>query len=205
MSAAERLVAAPSLRRVTPAPDGTPPALLVQSALAGDRLAWEEIVARYKGVAWKVISTFDLGQEDRNDIFAATFFRLFDRLATIREPEKLPGWLATTARNEALTLLRVRNRERPAERLGEEVEVMATHDEQLLDDELQVALRQAMAELDPACRELLGLLTAEPPLSYDDIAQITGRPRGSIGPTRQRCLERLRRSPHLRAFLEEQR
>ena len=81
---------------------------------------------------------------------------------------------------------------------------MATHDEQLLDDELQVALRLAMAELDPACRELLALLTAEPPLSYDDIAEITGRPRGSIGPTRQRCLERLRRSPHLRAFLEEE-
>lgn len=204
MNATGPLVAPRSLRPVMPASDATPPALLVQSALAGDREAWEEIVARYKGVAWKVISSFDLGAEDRNDIFAATFFRLFDRLATIREPEKLPGWLATTARNEALSLLRTRNRERPADRLGEDVVVLGGHDEQLLDDELQQALRRAMAELDPACRELLALCTNEPPLSYDDIAQITGRPRGSIGPTRQRCLERLRRSPHLRAFLEEQ-
>jgi RNA polymerase sigma factor (sigma-70 family) len=202
MSATPTLTAR-SLRDVMTAGDATPPRALVASALAGDRRAWEEIVARYKGVAWKVIATFDLSQEDRNDIFAATFFRLFDRLATIREPEKLPGWLATTARNEALTLLRARRRERPAEWVGEEADDRAPHDEHLLDEELRDALRQAMGDLDPDCRRLLLLLTAEPPLSYDDIAALTGRPRGSIGPTRQRCLERLRRSPHLRAFLEE--
>ncbi len=194
-----------SLRPVTAAPaDATPPGLLVQAALAGDRWAWEAIVGRYKGVAWKVIGTFDLGQDDRNDIFAATFFRLFDRLGTIREPEKLPGWLATTARNEALTLIRSRGRERPTAWVEEEPDLMAPHDEHLLDDELRNALRAAMAELDPDCRNLLALLTADPPLSYDDIATLTGRPRGSIGPTRQRCLERLRRSPHLRPLLEEQ-
>ncbi len=200
---ATRLDPPRSLRGVMTAGDATPPGTLVEAALAGDRGAWEEIVARYKGVAWKVISTFDLGHEDRNDIFAATFFRLFDRLATIRDPEKLPGWLATTARNEALTMLRARSRERPSERLGEEADDMAPSDEHLLDDELRDALRRAMDELDPDCRRFLLLLTAEPPLSYDDIAALTGRPRGSIGPTRQRCLERLRRSPHLRAFLEE--
>jgi RNA polymerase sigma factor (sigma-70 family) len=100
-------------------------------------------------------------------------------------------------------MLRARNRERPVDHLGEEADQMALSDEHLLDEELRDALRRAMDELEPDCRRFLSLLTAEPPLSYDDIAELTGRPRGSIGPTRQRCLERLRRSPHLRAFLEE--
>jgi RNA polymerase sigma factor (sigma-70 family) len=192
-----------SIRGVVPDAEPASAAELVTLALAGSREAWETIVTRYRNVAWKTIATFDLGNEDRNDVFAATFFRLFDHLATIREPEKLPGWIATTARNEARTLLRRRARERPVDRMEETVSTMASHDEGLLDDELRTALRLAFETLDPECRRLLTLLTADPPLSYDTISELTGRPRGSIGPTRQRCLERLRRTPELRPFLEE--
>ena len=196
------------IRSVGTRPQEASPAELVARALDGDRRAWEEVVARYKGVAWKVISTFDLGVEDRNDVFAATFFRLFERLTSIREPEKLPGWIATTTRNEALSLLRSRRRERPAAWVGEEHHTMAVPDpdptdERLLEDELRAAVRDAFADLAPECRELLALASADPPLSYDDIAEITGRPRGSLGPTRQRCLDRLRRHPRLRPFLDE--
>ncbi|MEO6628250.1 MAG: sigma-70 family RNA polymerase sigma factor [Aquihabitans sp.] len=178
------------------------PTELVALALAGERVAWETIVHRYQRVAWKVVGTFDLATEDRNDVFAATFFRLFERLATIREPDKLPGWIATTARNEALTLLRARNRERPANR-NDEAAADPPSDERLLESELNEALRLAFAQLGEECREFLSLLTADPPLSYDDIAVLTGRPRGSIGPTRQRCLDRLRRSAELRPFFDD--
>lgn len=176
--------------------------VLVEDALRGDRRAWEEIVARYRRVAWKVITSFDLADPDREDVFSATFFRLFERLGTIREPEKLPGWIATTARNETLTLLRSRGRERPTDLAGHDAGVAADHDERLLDTELRVALRRAFSAMDPECRSLLLLLTADPPLSYDEVAELSGRPRGSIGPTRQRCLDRLRRSAELRPFLD---
>ena len=180
------------------------PGHLVALALGGDRDAWTQIVHRYERVAWKVLSGFDLGTEDRNDVFASTFFRLLERLGSIREPDKLPGWIATTARNEALTLLRSRSRETPVESVGEAPAAgpTAEPDHRLLDLELRAALRIAFDELPADCRELLVLFTVDPPLSYDEIAEITGRPRGSLGPSRARCLERLRRSPALTAYLE---
>lgn len=178
------------------------PRQLVTAALAGDRDAWTQIVHRYERVAWKVVSGFDLSPEDRSDVFASTFFRLFERLATIREPEKLPGWIATTARNESLTLLRTRARETPVDAIGDTPATGSDPDDRLLDLELRVALRIAFDELPAECRELLTLFTVDPPLSYDEIAEITGRPRGSLGPSRGRCLERLRRSPALAAYLE---
>ena len=75
----------------------------------------------------------------------------------------------------------------------------------LVDDELRVALQAALAELSTACQDLLRLLTIDPPLSYADIGEALGLPHGSIGPTRQRCLERLRAAPQLVPFLAEAR
>ena len=85
---------------------------LARSAVDGDSAAWDELVARLQRVAWRAIAGFDLSEEDRKDAFAGTFFRLYERLGTIREPAKLPGWVATTARNEVHTLLRARRRDR---------------------------------------------------------------------------------------------
>jgi len=193
------------LRRVPVQPaysDAADLSTLVSHALGGERVAWEELVRRLKGVAWRAIGSFDLHAEDRNDAFASTFFRLFERLDTVREPEKLPGWVATTARNEVLTILRARQRVRPTDLVDERPAVLPDHDEALMDLELQTALTAALHRLSPSCQELLRLLTADPPLSYDEISEITGRPRGSIGPSRQRCLEALRRTPELRPFLD---
>ena len=176
---------------------------LVRDALAGDRTAWETLVDGLKGVAWRVIWGFDLSPEDREDAFAATFFRLYERLDSVREPSKLPGWVASTTRNEVLTLLRSRQRERPSDQADLFGEPTAdVSGEQLLDDELMRSLRAGFAHLSATCQELLRLLTAEPPLSYDAISEITGMPHGSIGPTRQRCLGSLRKTPELRPFLE---
>lgn len=187
------------------------PGQLVALALAGDRDAWAQIIHRYERVAWKVLSGFDLSQEDRNDVFASAFFRLFERLGTIREPEKLPGWIATTTRNEALTLLRTRSREVPVASFADSFDPAddrsgsgagAGPDAHMIDLELKAALRVAFDELPADCRELLVLFMVDPPLSYDEIAQISGRPRGSLGPSRRRCLERLRRNPALDIYRE---
>ncbi len=177
---------------------------LVTLALEGERAAWEELVERLHRVAWRAIAGFDLAVEDRKDAFAATFCRLYERLDTVREPAKLPGWVATTARNEVLTLLRSRKRDIPVDDV--DLRQPAVHVEfaaALMDAELRDALRAALSHLSPACQELLRLLTVDPPLSYAEIGELLDLPHGSIGPTRQRCLDRLREAAELRPFLRE--
>ena len=174
---------------------------LVERARGGDRGAWDEIVAGLQGIVWSTLAGFRLSEEDRKDVFAASFFRLFERLDTIREPQKLPGWMATTSRHEALSLVRARQRTEERDDLGERASSNGPLDEQLLDEELRTAVRAAFARLSPSQQELLRLLTTEPPMSYDEIAEQLGVPRGSIGPTRQRCLDRLRTTPELQRFL----
>jgi len=174
---------------------------LVDRARTGDASAWNAIVEGLKGVVWHTLVGFRLSDEDRKDVFAAAFFRLYERIDTIREPRKLPGWIATTTRHEALSLARARQRIETRDDLGEREVFGLPLDEQLLDDELHVAVRAAFARLSPSQQELLRLLTTEPPMSYDEIAESLGIPRGSIGPTRQRCLDRLRATPELQPFL----
>jgi RNA polymerase sigma factor (sigma-70 family) len=176
---------------------------LVEQARRGDASAWAAIVERLKGVVWRATAAQGLSSEDRQDVFAATFFRLFEHLGTIREPAKLPGWVATTARNESRQMMRSRWRvELRAE--FEPSEPVTSFDiaEGLLDDELRVALGSAFQRLGGRCQELLRLSTAVPAVSYDEISQITGIARNSLGPTRHRCLERLRQTPELQPFLE---
>jgi DNA-directed RNA polymerase specialized sigma24 family protein len=105
----ERTVESAYARRV-PAPAGDPTLTeLVESARSGDEDAWRTLVTRVKNLVWRTVNGFRLGRGDAEDAFAATFFRLAEHIDTIREPERLPGWVATTARNEALAIIK-RNR-----------------------------------------------------------------------------------------------
>lgn len=177
---------------------------LVALALDGHRGAWEVLVERLQRVAWHAIGGFDLSPEDRKDAFAATFFRLYERLGTVREPAKLPGWVATTARNEVLTLLRARRRDLPVD-LDDDA-VPPLRDEPaagLIEQERLHAVHAGLARLSGPCQQLLRLLTVDPPLSYAEISDVLDIPQGSLGPTRQRCLERLRATPELLPFLSE--
>jgi RNA polymerase sigma factor (sigma-70 family) len=169
--------------------------------LERDQRAWRDLVNRLKGVAWKVIYSYDLSEEDRNDAFASTFFRLHERLATVREPEKLPGWVATTARNEANTVSRRRSKLVPMAELPLRTVDHGDHGEGLESDELRTALYAAFSSLSPEHQALMRMLSADPPIGYDEISRVLNLPHGSIGPTRARCLQRLRTSPELAPFL----
>ena len=175
---------------------------LVERALTGEQMAWRELVDRLKGVAWKVLYGYDLSAEDRNDAFASTFFRVYERLETIRDPQKLPGWVATIARNEANTIYRKRARFVPMAEVPLRGVTAADHSEQLIDDEMRSALSMAFANLPADMQALMRLLSADPPLGYDEVGRILNLPHGSIGPTRQRCLQRLRSSPELAPYLD---
>lgn len=174
---------------------------LVAKALDHDQQAWRALVDRLKGVAWKVLYGYDMSEEDRKDAFASTFFRLYEHLDTIREIDKLPGWVATTARNEAHTIFRRRKQAIPMDTLAMRDTPLVEDADELVADELRRALHGAFRRLPAQSQALMRLLTTDPPLSYDEISSILDIPRGSIGPLRQRCLERLRQSPELTPFL----
>jgi RNA polymerase sigma factor (sigma-70 family) len=188
-------------RRVPPHEDELTLTELVERAREGDEEAWRMLVARVKNLVWKVVNGFRLQRGDAEDAFAATFFRLAEHIDSIRDPERLPGWVATTARNESLAIFR---RNRRAFALDPtDVSAPGDHSERIVDNELKQALRESFKLLSDACQQLLRLLTADPPLSYEDVAIVLDMPMGSIGPNRQRCLERLRSNRSMRPFMTE--
>lgn len=168
--------------------------VLVGQARDGDEGAWRQIVDQLSGVVWKVLMSYELASMDREDAFASTFFRLFDKLDTVQDPKKLPGWIATVARNEANAIWRNRKRLVPSDQLPLREANCAAIDEGLLDRELLVAVAHAFDTLPAQGQALLRLLTAVPALSYDEISALLGMPRGSIGPTAGRLLNQLRRA-----------
>lgn len=176
---------------------------LVVNARNGDQFAWDQIVERYAPLVWAMCQRFRLSRADADDVGACVWLRLVERLDTIRQPAALPGWLATTARNECLRVVRVKARETPVddhERISADTDPSA--DSWLLAQERLIALRTAFAGLSERCRRLLELLFADPPTPYDEVSHVLGIPVGTIGPTRQRCLGKLRASPALAALVD---
>ncbi len=174
-------------------------AALVGRARDGDQQAWDLIVERFAPLVWSVCVRHRLFGSDADDVGATVWLRLVERLGTIREPAALAGWIATTARNECLHALHRRKRQIPVDtELFPDEEVPAV-DEWLLTQERHIALRAAFHNLSERCRNLLLHLFTEPPIGYTEISATLGIPVGTIGPTRMRCLERLRRSPELQA------
>jgi RNA polymerase sigma factor (sigma-70 family) len=174
---------------------------LVTRAQAGDRGAWHQIVERYAPLVWSLCRRYQLSAADTDDVGAMVWLRLVERLDSLRDPAALPGWLATTARNECLTVLRVRGRQREFDAERDDGALPAS-DEWLLTQERHVALRVAFAGLSEQCRRLLALLFGDPPAPYAAISDTLGLPVGGIGPNRQRCLDKLRRSEPMAALLD---
>jgi RNA polymerase sigma factor (sigma-70 family) len=174
---------------------------LVAGARDGDERAWRELCSRVKNVAWKTINSYGVRGADADDAYAATMFRLAEHLDRIRDPERLPGWVATTARNETLGLFRSRRRTVVVEDVPERDSGIGEPDAALVRDELREAVRRSFALLDERCRRLLRILTADPPIPYEDVGALLEMPHGSIGPTRRRCLDTLRSKAPLRSFL----
>lgn len=173
---------------------------LLERAAAGDQSAWVRIVDRYAPLVWSVARSFRLNSADAADVHQATWLRLVEQLDSIRDPERLGAWLATTARREALALLRRASRDLPTgdmhllePRFGSSAPDQAP-DSQLLRRERDVDLWDAIGRLPGNCRNLLRLLLIDPPPSYAEVSEALDIPVGSIGPTRARCLEHLRRS-----------
>ena len=170
-------------------------ATLVGRVQSGDQAAWAVLTDRYTGMLWQVARGMRLSHADAADAVQTTWLRLVESLASLREPERLGAWLATTMRREALATLRRSLISRPAGLAAWE-DLPAPDDpldSALLREERDAALWRAFCRLNPRCQTLLRMLTADPPPSYAEVAAALDIPVGSIGPTRQRCLAVLRR------------
>src|SRR4051794_18819190 len=179
---------------------------LVEAARDGDAAAWDALVERFLPLVTAVIRRLRLSPADADDVNQTVWLRLVEHLDGLREPRALPGWLATTARNEGLRVIRSRGRDLPVDPGGSTFDTPEHSDpgEALVQDLRSHALREAVLELPEKRRVLLLLLLADPPLSYDEISARLGIPKGSIGPTRARALEQLRNSRALRRWLTDE-
>jgi RNA polymerase sigma factor (sigma-70 family) len=165
---------------------------LVAAAADGDQWAWDTLVERYTPLLWSITRAHRLTVADAADVVQTTWLRLVEHLNRISDPERLPGWLATTARREAQRVSRRADWPRAGDDFAAIADEGPAPDNRLLRDERDAALWRALAMLDEACQRLLRALIADPPPSYADVAVMLGMRVGSIGPTRQRCLAKLR-------------
>jgi len=175
----------------------------VRAAESGDAAAWQEIVESFSGLVWSVIRAYRLGSADAADVFQTVWLRLAEHLGRIREPDQVGAWLATTARREALRVARGQSRLVPTDRIdlfdvgrpGENPPEQAVLDAEqaALNSDRAARLWKAFAGLPERCQKLLRVLTATPPPSYAEIAAALDMRIGSIGPTRARCLDQLKR------------
>ncbi len=167
---------------------------LVSWASNGDQGAWNELFTRFSPLVRSVAHSYRLDHETAADVCQTTWLRLFEHIDRIRQPERLAGWLATTARNEALSCTGKASRTRPCGELVDRIDDNAPlPDEQVMDGETLQEVLVAFAELPDRSQEFLRLVMASPPIPYIEIADRLGRSVGSIGPTRSRCLTALER------------
>ena len=174
---------------------------LIAACRNGDEAAWETLVQRYQRLVYAIPRRSGMDDDQVTEVFQRTFVKLVEHLDRIAQPERLAAWLTTTAKRETW---RYSKRERATvglPGLGEdeddEIELpdhAPLPGETLIQLQQQHAIRTALAALDERCRRLLALLYyREDTPAYTDIANQLGTSEGSIGPTRARCLEKMRK------------
>jgi len=175
---------------------------MVAAAHDGDQAAWSDLVARFRGRVFRVARAHGLDRYQADDVAQETWLRLYRSLDTVRDPFSLGAWIETTARRESLRALVGHGRE---ELTGEDVGV----DRPALDDgddgvleERRAALERGLRKLNRRQRALMETLLADPAPSYADVSLRVGIPIGSIGPTRRRCLDKMRRHPAIAALTD---
>ena len=176
---------------------------LVLACRRGEADAWNVLVNRYQRLIYTIPRRAGLDEDQAAEVFQRTFARLLENLDRIRQPESIHAWLVTTAKRETLQLIRQQSIEQSLSYIdytdnrprGEAMfndDPLPSEALELLEE--QHLIRRAMTSMDERCRCLLTLLysRSDPP-SYTEIAAVLDMPEGSLGPTRARCLEKLRR------------
>lgn len=177
-------------------------ARLIQQCLQGDEDAWDRLLRRYGGLVYSTALRCGLSHDDAADVLQLVSMAMLEHLADLRDTTRLVPWLATTTRRFALQILeRTRRQKGALDTVAQEAEASlpaeADMAQAMLDMRDQQLVREAMELLPERCRRLLTMLFSNDPLPYAEIAKSLGVAIGSLGPTRRRCLDKLR------AILEE--
>ena len=179
---------------------------LVVRARDGDQKAWDELTERFAPLVWSICRRYRLSAADAEDVGQTVWLLVVEHLSELREPARLPGWIATTTQRECLRVWRSSRASLPSEDLtgpGDMADGQAVSvEDEVLAHERYAALRAAFAQLPSHCQELLSMLLRDPPVPYGEVGRILDLPIGSIGPNRGRCLQRLRRCPAFAALRE---
>ena len=193
--------------RFTPsAPENVTP--IVRAAASGDPRAWESLVERFTPTLRNVVRGYRLNAADAEDVVQAAWASAFVKIGRLREPEAIGGWLMVIARREALRALNRRRREVLVDEPCSAVESdqstpeseLVEAESALVDAERRLAVRAAVDRLPGRQRQVLRMLIHDSDTSYADLSRQLDMPVGSIGPTRERALERLRRDRQLTAL-----
>ena len=170
---------------------------LLRRCRTGDEAAWCELVRQFQALVFTTARTRGLGREEAEDVMQITFVALYKSLDTILAPSALPRWLFVTASREADRRKSEihRSSKNETEDLSDELpDDSPIASEASIDQVRAIHVRTALAELPGPCRDLLTALYSPPTLSYKEVSERFKIPIGSIGPTRARCLDRLRRA-----------
>jgi RNA polymerase sigma factor (sigma-70 family) len=195
----------------SPEPSDTPieldDAALVALCREGDRRAWAALVRRYQRLVYTVPRRAGLSDADAADVFQFTFTRLVEHLPRLDDAARVRAWLVTTARRETLRLLSLQQRvvtmpiaagmdaDADDDPFAQWPDPTPLPEAQLQSLQEQHRVRRALERLDARSRAFVELLfLQDPPLAYAEIAARLGIAEGSIGPTRARCLDKLRRA-----------
>lgn len=182
-------------------PPGTDFARLVRRCQQGDRRAWDLLVTELEPIVYGVVRRLGLSREDAQDAFQDAFVKLFASLDRIASPAALPKWMAVTTARECLRLKRIASdatTDVPLDQLIAAEERAA--DAIAFEADQAFAVRAALRELGGRCADLLDLLHRDEPASYTEISEQLQMPVGAIGPTRARCLGKLRSLLDSRGF-----
>jgi len=169
-----------------------------------DKQAWEALVERYAPLVWSICRRYRLSGADAADVWQNVWLRLVEQLDRLRDPAALPGWLVTTTRRECCQFVRTAGRRHALELVPDADDIpgqTGVVEQELLAAELGAALREAFSQLPPGYQQLITLLMQDPPVPYAEISARLGISVGSIGPTRRRCLDRIRRHPAVAALI----
>ena len=178
-------------------------AALVARCLRGDASAWNALVQRYQRLVYTIVRRIGLDEHGAADVFQTVFSRLIQHLPRIADPQRLQAWIVTTAKREALLQRKLGQRTVSTTRADDSMDDGGDWDlpdespiaeEALADLQQANQVRNALDRLDVRCRELLMLLFREDDdrVAYDEVARRMGISVGSIGPTRARCLDKLK-------------
>ena len=167
---------------------------LLAAASGGDTSAWDEIVRRYDRLVWAKVRSYRLQDADALDATQTTWLRLAENCHRVGSPERLAGWLATTASRECLHILRQEKRAaRPVEGVADElIEPSRGPEQHAVDADMARAVGNVVPQLPPRRRTLVRELFTDAPRPYAEVARAAGIPVGSVGPNRARALRQLR-------------